>query len=124
MALDFNTLLGDTLRERYESIYVRLIEMFNLLVKNAPKTNLAWICCGPEISSIFETVTAGFGPAQMYPDFLSEDENDHPVYKGTINNRWRLFSHSMFPVGVLLMGVGRELKTISVGRITLDNFVI
>ncbi len=122
---DFNLLLGDTIRERYESLYLRLVEMFNMLIRKVPKVSNAWILSSPEISSIFETASAGFSPSSVYPEYFTEAEEDHPVYKGIVNNRWNLYSHTLFPQGIILMGVGKGEPTPQhLALLNLLNFTI
>lgn len=60
-AWDFLTALGDTIKEKYESLYVKCHELTSILLRKGAK-GYFWIATSPEVASIFETATAGFWP--------------------------------------------------------------
>lgn len=125
-AIDFALLLGDTIRERYESMHLRFSEMYNVLVRNTKeRTNVAWICTTPEIASIFEVATIGFQPTKLYSEsFITQDENDPFVHKGTIMGRWELFTHTRLQAGKVVMGLGRDINKMErIGRIEVTNYL-
>jgi hypothetical protein len=97
---DFNTALGDTIKERYESLYVKIVEVSNVVHRKTLRGGCNWIVTSPEVCSIFETATAGFAPApsETFTSSLGIQ------YVGTVNNRWRLYKDPLFPQGQLLMG--------------------
>lgn len=95
---DFHTALGDTIKEKYESLYIKLIEVSNVIHRKTFRGGANFIVTSPEIASIFETVAeydAGFSP---------QSEGDHLQYAGTINCRWRLYKDHLFPVNKILLG--------------------
>lgn len=125
---DFNCALGDTIKEKYESLYVKLHEMTNLLLKKGA-AGYFWIAASPEVISIFETATAGFAPAPW-------DRGDiiggvMPLglpavsYHGSVNLRWRLYSDSAMPTNMVLIGCNdkREDKS-HYARLIVANFII
>jgi hypothetical protein len=59
---DFNTALGDTIKEKYESLYVKVVEISNVINRQCC-SGANWIVTSPEVASIFETTAAGFAPA-------------------------------------------------------------
>jgi hypothetical protein len=99
-AWDFNTALGDTIKEKYESLYVKLVEVSALIHKKTLRGGANWVVCSPEVAAIFETATAGFAPApsETFTSSLGIQ------YVGTVNNRWRLYKDPLFPTNQLLLG--------------------
>lgn len=97
---DFNTALGDTIKERYESLYIKVVEVSNVVHRKTLRGGCNWIVTSPEVASVFETATAGFAPAPSETFTMSLGIQ----YVGTINNRWRLYKDPLFPQGQLLMG--------------------
>jgi len=83
----FNEALGDTIMEKYESLYVKLFQMFGETVK--AYTPPQWIICGPDLASIFETATSGFEP-EPWPENVELFKLD--FYKlGRINKRFDIY---------------------------------
>jgi hypothetical protein len=99
-AWDFNTALGDTIKEKYESLYVKVVEVSNVVHRKTLRGGCNWLVTSPEVASIFETATAGFAPAPS-ENFTS---SLGVQYVGTVNNRWRLYKDPLFPAGQILMG--------------------
>lgn len=97
---DFNTALGDTIKEKYESLYVKVVEVSNVVHRKTLRGGCNWLVTSPEVASIFETATAGFAPApsETFTSSLGIQ------YVGTVNNRWRLYKDPLFPTGQILMG--------------------
>ena len=99
-AWDFNTALGDTIKEKYEALYIKLVEISNVVHRKTLRGGCNWIVCSPEVASIFETATAGFAPT-MSDTFTG---NLGIQYVGTINSKWRMYKDPLFPTGQILMG--------------------
>lgn len=99
-AWDFNTALGDTIKEKYESLYVKVVEISNVIHRKTLRGGANWLVTSPEVASIFETATAGFAPApsETFTSSLGVQ------YVGTVNNRWRLYKDPLFPSNQVLMG--------------------
>lgn len=97
---DFSTSLGDTIKEKYESLFVKITEVSNVIHRKTLRGAANWIVCSPEVASIFETSVAGFAPT-LSDNFTSTLGIQ---YVGTINGRWRLFKDPFFPVSQILMG--------------------
>lgn len=57
--LDFNDIIGDTLKEKFESIYVALVDLARRVHQGVPDVHMGW-----EVSTLFETSCAGFYPAE------------------------------------------------------------
>lgn len=97
---DFNTALGDTIKEKYESLYVKVVEISNIVHRKTLRGGCNWIVTSPEVASIFETATAGFAPApsETFTSSLGIQ------YVGTVNARWRLYKDPLFPTNQMLLG--------------------
>ncbi|MHA2043206.1 MAG: hypothetical protein ACW99G_00345 [Candidatus Thorarchaeota archaeon] len=97
---DFSTALGDTIKEKYESLYVKIVEVSNVVHRKTLRGGANWLVTSPEVASIFETATAGFAPApsETFTSSLGIQ------YVGTVNNRWRVYKDPLFPTGQILMG--------------------
>lgn len=97
---DFATALGDTIKEKYESLYVKVVEISNIIHRKTLRGGANWIVTSPEVASIFETATAGFAPAPS-----NNFESSLGIqYVGQVNNRWRIYKDPLFPRGSILMG--------------------
>jgi hypothetical protein len=97
---DFNTALGDTIKEKYESLYVKVVQLSSVVHRKTLRGGCNWLVTSPEVASVFETATAGFAPApsETFTSSLGIQ------YVGTINNRWRLYKDPLFPQGQILLG--------------------
>lgn len=127
---DFNTCLGNTIKEKYESLYVKVAELSGILEKKGAAGYL-WIAASPEVTSIFETCTAGY-----YPSTSEECDGGYylgvrPIgldqinYCGSVSNKWRLYKDSMMPVDMLVIGVNDKIEDNKhYGVMKIANFVI
>ena len=97
---DFNTALGDTIKEKYESLYVKIVEVSAHVHRKTLRGGCNWIVTSPEVASMFETATAGFAPTPS--DTFTTAIGIQ--YVGTVNNRWRVYKDPLFPQGQILMG--------------------
>lgn len=96
---DFDNSLGDTIREKFESLYLKMIEVDDI-VKSKIGSGTNWIATSPEIASIFETSSVFKGGID-YTDFTS---SLGVCNLGRINNRWEIYKDPLFPVNTLIMG--------------------
>ena len=99
-AWDFNTALGDTIKEKYESLYVKVVELSAVVHRKTLRGGCNWLVTSPEVASIFETATAGFAPipSETFTSSLGIQ------YVGTVNSRWRLYKDPLFPTSQILAG--------------------
>lgn len=97
---DFNTALGDTIKERYESLYVKVTEVTAVVHRKTLRGGANWIVTSPEVASIFETATAGYAPnaSESFTGTVGIQ------YVGSVNGKWRIYKDPLFPTGQLLMG--------------------
>lgn len=97
---DFATALGDQIKEKYESLFVKVVEVSNIIHRKTLRGGANWLITSPEVASIFETATAGFAPAPS-----NNFESSLGIqYIGTAANRWKLYKDPLFPRGTILMG--------------------
>ena len=97
---DYSTALGDTIKEKYEALYVKVTEVSSIIHRKTLRSGANWIVTSPEVASIFETATAGFAPApsETFTSSLGIQ------YVGSVSNKWRLYKDPLFPSSQLLMG--------------------
>lgn len=99
-AWDFNTALGTNIKEKYEALYVKLVEVTNVVHRKTLRGGANWIVTSPEVASILETATAGFAPT-VSETFTSSAGIQ---YVGAVSKKWALYKDPLFPAGQLLMG--------------------
>ena len=99
-AWDYNTALGSNVKEKYESLFVKLVEVTNVVHRKTLRGGANWIVTSPEVASIFETATAGFAPAptETFTGTLGIQ------YVGSVNQKWRIYKDPLFQTNQILMG--------------------
>lgn len=135
-AWDFNSSLGDTIKEKYETLYVKVFEMINMLQAKGAK-GYFWVVTSPEVSSIFETATAGFMPVSsevwknqlkypfingQYP--MGMDDSD-TTFVGVVNSKLRLYKSldPMFKETILVGANDVRHPNSHYGRLQISNFI-
>lgn len=103
--IDFAIMGGDTLKEKYEAIYVKLIEYSTVIHRKTKLCGGNFILASPEITSLFEIATSGFAPFHPNNDQLDKVDEKIVKYLGTINSRWRLYSSALLDPEMLFLGV-------------------
>lgn len=111
---DFNTCLGDTVKEKYENLCQTINKLCELLQINNPQK---WIVATPMISSVFETATTGFIPAKFNKYKVSNEDGFY--YCGMFDG-FLVFKDKWFPKDKILVGCGLE-EIIKWGTITVKN---
>lgn len=99
-AWDYNAALGDNIKEKYESLFVKITEVSNVVHRKTLRGSANWIVTSPEIASIFETATAGFAPSstESFTSSLGVQ------YVGSVNQKWKLYKDPNFQNNQILMG--------------------
>jgi hypothetical protein len=127
---DFVNCLGDTIKEKYESLYAKCHELTAVLLRKGA-AGYFWICCSPEVGSIFETACYGFAP--VHCDKFSEDRQlgvspmglSEQRYRGSINMKWRLYTDTEIPENMLLIGCNDKIEDSShYAKLMVANFII
>lgn len=119
---DWNAALGDTVKEKYESLYCKLVELTYVLVTKGAK-GYFWIVASPEVGSIFET--AGFCPSNTeYGEQIPLGIPD--IYElGTMSRKWKVFVDTNMQQEVILVGAGmNEEDPKYYGVLKIANFII
>lgn len=101
---DYNTSLGSNIKEKYESLYVKISEVSATIHRKTLRGGANWIVTSPEVASIFETATAGYAP-QPSETFTS---SIGVQYVGSVSNKWRVYKDPLFQSNQLLMGYKGE----------------
>lgn len=128
VVLNFNELLGDTIKERYESLYVKLARQSADIYRKTGLSGANFILASPEIASIFETCTVGFWPVSSDEFELDRVNHDAVIYCGTVNSRWRLYKSPTLSAGEFMIGI-RDGDTIidvlgSRRSFVMENFIV
>lgn len=110
---DYNKALGDTVREKYESLYCKINELTQTLIKKGA-AGYFWIVVSPEIVSVFETSLnyrpfdtdetnyGNYGPIDgVFPMGIRDGS---VIACGSVNKKWRLYKDSLLPTGMLIIG--------------------
>jgi len=148
---DFAAALGDTIKEKHEQLYVKLVETslgdkpkleddaleFTYLSPKHPwnlrEFDKNWILTSPQIASIFECATSGFYPEGYYPGYA---EINGIIYTGTINMRWRLYKTLLVPINEIWLGFKddddktpfhehlAQVDKNTIKKIVIKNFII
>lgn len=92
---DFNRSIGDTIKEKYEDLYIENVRVSNKIHAASLRGGGNRIVASPEICSVFETsVSHGFEPDnfenyKIRTEIIGKDIGIHKV--GVINNRWNVY---------------------------------
>ena len=108
---DFTESLGDTIKEKYDFLYVEVFDLY-VETKNL-NIHLDWFVTSPEISSVFETACSGF-----YPIYAKK--KDDIIYKGNINRKFRIYCDYNMPKDVVLLTDSKMTKGMC---LNIENFV-
>lgn len=100
LAWDFKTALGTNIKEKYESLYVKLAEASAVIHRKTMRAAANWIVTSPEIATIFETSTAGFAPSpsETFTSSLGVQ------YVGSVGTRWKVYKDPAFKANQILFG--------------------
>lgn len=102
---DWTTISGDTIKEKYEALYIKLVETTNMVVHKGGK-GFFWLVCTPEMSDLLAT-TVNFVPA-----FNEQFPLGYNIVQrmGILGKRWLVYSDPLVPVGTILIGAGFSKK--------------
>lgn len=97
---DYLHALGDTILEKYESLYAYMVEASDIIQQKSGQY-CNFIVVSSEVSAIFECATAGYSPNPNY-------DGDDFGYLGDINQRWRIYKSINTPVNQMILGVNSD----------------
>lgn len=130
---DFNTALGESIKEKYETLYYKVSELSNVLMKKGA-SGYFWIVCSPEVASIFETATHGFYPlsSEEFESYYGKNKQvpmggwtDQLQYRGLIHSKWRLYVDPKLDMNRVLIGANdTKGDPLHYGRMSICNFII
>lgn len=123
---DFHTSLGDTLREKYESLVHKINEATMNLVRRGA-SGYFWLVTSPEIVAIFENACKqpSFQPAFGISPSIEPVSLGHGLnYCGVLNQRWAVYCCTEFPINNILIGCGSRPKVECCGSISVANFIV
>lgn len=103
-AWDYNTTLGDTIKEKYESLFIKLTEISNVIHRKTLRGGANWLVMSPEVASIIECATAGFAPIPSDNFTMGAGIQ----YVGAVAKKWQIFKDPLFQVNQILMGYKGE----------------
>ena len=125
---DMNTALGDTILEKYESLYFKINEVTDYLIRQGASGHF-WIAASHSITELMESGSNFKSPVFIpgLPPFDSQKKlgDNEVIDKGTLNQRWRIFECSLFPSHQILIGVNNEIcEPQNYARISIANFIL
>jgi hypothetical protein len=98
-AFDWNCLWGNTISEKYEPLYIKIIEVTNVVIRKGG-SGYFWLACGPEMATVFQSTMAfKESPTEYFPQGTNDIQ-----WIGTVNRKWRLYTDPLFPVNEILIG--------------------
>jgi len=101
LTFDMATAPGDTLKEKYESLYLKILEVSNIISeKTGSPLEDYWLVMHREWDHIFFSRRAGFAPSPS-DTFCSQLTF---TYSGPLNNRWRVYCGHNTPEDEILVG--------------------
>lgn len=123
--LDFNQLHGDTLKDKYSSLYCKFIQISTSLYRKNEYSPPNFIFTSPEIASLFEVVTAGFSPVGMDDEIVGKKKI---LCIGTLNCKWKIYSSFLVEESEMLLGYVENGEVFEkenfLSHVKISNFVI
>lgn len=126
-AWDFACACGDTIKEKYEDFYVKLVELNKILLRKGAK-GWFFIVTTSEIASIIDLSMNGAYTSNIInykihgvlPQGLPDVK-----YIGSVGNKWLVFSDDQLAANVLLMGCNDQVEDYShYAKLSVANFII
>lgn len=120
---DWNTALGDTMREKYESLYVKIAELTSVIIRKGGKGRF-WLMVPPEVVAVLETSISFGWNADPSVDHMSMG-TDTIMELGILARKWRVYVDPKMNYHQFLIGVGTDTNNhLNFARCSLANFCI
>lgn len=103
---DFNTALGETIREKYESLMYKIFEVAKTISSQIQQPEFFWAAMNPIVGCNLAMSLAPHNKRAYLP-MGGED----PVYIGTLMDRVKLFECKVIPNNRMLVGCGEQVKS-------------
>lgn len=125
---DFNTSIGETIRDKYDSLFIKIIEITGVLLRKGA-TGFFWVVTSPEVFSIMDSATSDktitknsmYGVNQEAMGLQEGQLTD----MGVMSRRWRVLVTPEWPTNMMLIGCGsKENGPNHYARLSIANFVI
>ena len=117
---DFNTALGDTCREKYESLVYKIFEVSKVIAAKIPQPEFFWAAMHPILGG---GIAMGLANTDK-PQYIPMGGKD-PVFIGTLMDRVKFYECPILPENQMLIGCSDEVKPSHFyGRINIANFVV
>jgi hypothetical protein len=114
---DFNSALGDTLREKYESLPLIVINVASVVAKNLSKAEYFWLAIPPVFSPVFDRLD---DCVEYRPMGGTECK-----YLGILSGRLKVYECPALPENAMLVGCGdRVMPGTHYGRIRIHNHIV
>lgn len=130
---DFNEAVGDTIKEKYQSLYVHAAGFTDYMVDQGVSGHF-WMATNRKVMSIFETSSCNlFQPTPWKRDEVDPDFEVFGVLPlgtdkvrdvGVLSYRWHLYSCDKTPKNLILFGVeNREMDASNYGRLEIHHYI-
>jgi hypothetical protein len=121
---DWSTALGDTVTEKFESLYVKFTESTNCLLQKGAK-GYFWVAVSPKMVSVLEA-SSSFERHFILHELEGQEPlglGDEPTFRGVLCKKWRVYSCPGFDCGRILIGCNDEEEHQShYLAMTVENF--
>lgn len=115
---DFNFALGDTLREKYESLWIKLLELAGVISQKIGKQMTYWAAVHPSVGAM---CFKGFSHSPR----LIPMGGLEPIYLGTLCQRMEIFECPLPEPTRILVGCGDEkMSNDHYARLMLANYIV
>jgi len=116
--IDFDLIVGDTIKEKYKLVNIKLSELTNILIRKGAQ-GFFWMVTSPEIESMLETSASfDFNNVQQIP--LGTKET---MLLGILDRKWKVYCSSLLEVNQVLIGAGyTRNQSEKYGLMTIHNF--
>lgn len=115
---DFNTSLGTSLSEKYDTLFVKILEVSSVLMTNGAK-GFFWTLCTPEISTMMQ-VHPTFRYGRKRDDYRPMEIVNRSCI-GVLDRRWRTYVG--LEMGTVML-VGHDCNLDNIARIRIANHYV
>lgn len=105
--------LGDTLKEKYESIYLKMIRLSVEAYRKNGSTGFNGLITSPELMALFESVCPRFAPTGFCDQHKDGDQDGPVMYHGVLNQRYRMYETPMMPKNQILLCCVKDNKAVT-----------
>lgn len=92
---DMKEAYGNIVREKYESLFTRLVEASNIVARKNLRGAANWLVCGEHFARMFTEFSTGHFDVR---------KATKPVYLGTVHNRWKAYYDPVYPKNQAVFG--------------------